>query len=200
MTRQISFGFCFLIFVFALVLPSLADAIWNDKESASPYSTERAYKTGDIINIIILESTTAQNRAGTKTDIKDDLSAKFTHTLQQLAPVIGTNNQAAGQAANKYSGSGQTSRVSNVEARIAAWVTDVLPNGNLMIKGRHKVQVNDEIQEISITGSVRAKDISGANTVFSYQVADAELMVKGTGVVAESESPGWFTRILNWLF
>jgi flagellar L-ring protein precursor FlgH len=47
---------------------------------------------------------------------------------------------------------------------------------------------------------VRAKDISGANSVYSYQVADAALAVKGTGVVAETESPGWLTRIFNWLF
>ncbi|MBU1026512.1 MAG: flagellar basal body L-ring protein FlgH, partial [Candidatus Margulisbacteria bacterium] len=47
---------------------------------------------------------------------------------------------------------------------------------------------------------VRPKDISGANSVYSYQVASAELSVIGTGAVAEAESPGWITRILNWLF
>ena len=78
--------------------------------------------------------------------------------------------------------------------------TAVLPNENLEITGKHKVQVNDEIQEITITGSVRPKDISGANTIFSYQVANAELIVKGKGVVADTESPGWLTRIFNWLF
>jgi flagellar L-ring protein precursor FlgH len=176
-----------------------ADSIWN-KESASPYSTEKAYRVGDIINVIIMESTTAKNLAGTKTDMSDDLGVKFTHTLQRLAPVIGTNNQADGQWKNKYSGLGSTSRASDVQARIAASVTDVAGNGNLKIKGVHKLQVNDEVQEITITGSVRPKDISGANTVYSYQVADAELMVKGTGVVAETESPGWLTRIINWLF
>lgn len=176
-----------------------ADSVWN-KDSSSPYSTQKAYKTGDIISIIILESTVAQNKAGTKSDVRDDLGMKFTHTLQRLAPVIGTNNQATGQASNRYSGLGQTSRTSSVQARISAWVTEVMPTGNLKIKGRHKVEVNDEIQEITITGVVRAKDISGANTVFSYQVADAELAVKGTGVVAETESPGWLTRIFNWLF
>jgi flagellar L-ring protein precursor FlgH len=178
---------------------ALADSIWN-AESASPYSTQKAYKEGDIINIIILESTTAQNRAGTKSDVRDDLGLKFTHTIQRLAPTIGRDNQATGQVSNKYQGLGQTSRYSNVQARISAWVTEILPNGNLRVKGRHRVEVNDEIQEITITGMVRAKDISGANSVYSYQVADAALAVKGTGVVAETESPGWLTRIFNWLF
>ncbi len=180
-------------------LPVRADSIWN-KESASPYSTQKAYKIGDIVNVIILESTSAQNRAGTNTDVRDDLGAKFSHTIQGLAPVIGTNNQATGQFSNKYKGLGQTTRASNVQARIAAWVTEVLPNGNLSIKGKHKLEVNDEIQEITVTGIIRPKDISGANTIYSYQVANAELKVKGTGVVADTESPGWLTRIFNWLF
>lgn len=191
---SIIFAFLFLNFNFAS-----ADTVWN-KDSASPYSTQKGYKEGDIINIIILESTNATNKAGTKSDVKDDLSMKFTHTLQRLAPIIGTNNQMAGNATNKYSGIGSTQRASNVQARISAWVTEVLPNGNLTIKGRHKVEVNQEVQEITITGVVRPKDISGANTIYSYQVANAEMAVKGTGVVADTESPGWLTRIFNWVF
>ncbi|MDP2989761.1 MAG: flagellar basal body L-ring protein FlgH, partial [Kiritimatiellota bacterium] len=140
-------------------------------------------------------------QANTKTNVKDDLSLKLSHTLQRLAPILGANNQVVGQASNLYQGQGQTSRLSNVQARIAAWVTDVLPNGNLQIKGNHRVEVNNEVQEITITGIIRPKDISGgANTIFSYQVADAQLSVSGNGVVAEAENPGWLTRLFNWLF
>ena len=194
--KYLSLGLLVAIHCFS---PALADSLW-DKESTSPYTTQRAYKVGDIINIIIMESTSAKNIAGTKTDTKDDLGAKFTHTIQRLAPVIGTNNQLAGNVSNSFSGQGQTQRSSNVTARIAAWVTEVLPNGNLAIKGNHKMEVNDEIQEITVTGVIRPQDVSGANTIYSYQVASAQLAVKGTGVVAETESPGWLTRIFNWLF
>ncbi len=192
----ILFGFLMLSFGFS---QAFADSIW-DKQAPSPYSRERVHKIGDIINIIILESTSAQNKAGTDTSVKDDLSLKLNHTISRLNPIISGSNQAVGQASNKYKGSGATSRTSNVQARIAAWVTDVLPNGNLFIKGKHKVSVNDDVQEVAITGIVRPKDISGNNTIFSYQVANADVSVTGTGVVAEAESPGWITRILNWLF
>jgi len=191
------FGIWCLGFEFCSV--AVADSIWN-KESSSPYSVQKAYKVGDIVNIIILESTSALNSAKTSADISDNLGAKFTHTIQRLAPLIGVNTEADGNVANKYKGVGQTTRTSNVQARVAAWVTEVLPNGNLVVMGKHKVQVNDEIQEISIAGNVRPKDISGANTVYSYQVANAELTVRGKGVVADTESPGWLTRIFNWLF
>ncbi|MBU0502108.1 MAG: flagellar basal body L-ring protein FlgH [bacterium] len=188
---------CLMLTILAAGVP--ADSIWN-KDSSSPYSIERSHKTGDIINLIILESTSALNQAKTKTDVDDDLAAKFTHNINRLASIIGTNNQVDGTVGNRYTGSGQTGRTSNVQARVAAWVTEVMPNGNLVILGKHKVQVNDEIQEITISGLIRPKDISGANTVYSYQVANAELTIRGKGVIAETESPGWLTRIFNWLF
>ena len=197
--RLFLFSLIFSFFIFHFSFPVGADSIWN-KESASPYTVEKAFKEGDIVNIIILESTSAINSANTKTDVTDNLGVKFTHTLQRLAPIIGTNNQMDGDLSNKYKGIGQTGRTSSVQARVAAWVTDVLPNGNLVVQGKHKVQVNDEIQEISITGNVRPKDISGANAIFSYQVANAELVVRGKGVVAQAEQPGWITRIFNWIF
>lgn len=147
-----------LIMSLLIVNYAFADSVWN-KDSSSPYTTQRAYKVGDIINIIIMESTSAKNIAGTKTDVKDDLGAKFSHNIQRLAPIIGTNNQIAGNVSNRYSGLGQTSRSSNVQARISAWVTEVLENGNLAVKGRHRVEVNDEIQEIMVTGIIRPQDV-----------------------------------------
>lgn len=176
-----------------------ADSIWNEN-SASPYSTQKAYKIGDIVNIIILESSSAKNLAGTSANVKDDLNAKLTHTLQRLTPIIGANTQVTGAVSNRYAGDGATSRGSNVTARISAWVTEVMPNGNLMLKGVHKVEVNDEIQEINLTGTVRPKDISGSNTIYSYQVANANLVVKGTGSVGDASAPGWLTRVFNWIF
>ncbi len=176
-----------------------ADSLWNET-SASPYSPTKAYKLGDIINVVILENSSAKNSATTKSNVTDNLSAKFTHTLQKLAPVISTNISMVGQAANQYTGDGSTVRGNNVTARIAAWVVDVLPNGNLAIKGRHRVNVNDEEQEITITGTVRPKDIAGSNTVYSYQVADAQLTVNGTGAITDTAQPGWLTRIFNWIF
>ena len=190
---------CVLMLALSLSVNVWADSIWN-KDSASPYSTEKNYKVGDIINVVILESTIASNKAGTKTDTSDTLAMKLTHTIQRLTPLIGQSNDAGLSVGNKYSGSGQTSRTSSVQSRISAWVTDVLPNGTLSIKGKHKMSVNDDLQEITITGIVRPKDISGNNTVFSYQVANAEVAIQGTGMVAEAEAPGWISRIFNWLF
>jgi len=193
----VAFALCALVLIGAT--PLWADSIWKDS-NASPYSTQKAYKVGDIINIIILENSSAKNKSGSNTNVSDDLAAKLTHTIAKLAPIIGTDNSIGIQLANQYAGDGSTTRGSNVTARVAAWVTEVQPNGNLAIKGKHKVEVNDDLQEITITGTVRAKDISGANTIYSYQVANVDLAMKGTGSVSDVSTPGWFTRFFNWLF
>ncbi|MFH1389788.1 MAG: flagellar basal body L-ring protein FlgH [Candidatus Margulisiibacteriota bacterium] len=176
-----------------------ADSLWSEKGS-SPYSPQKPYKVGDLINVIIMENSNARNLANTKTDVKDDLSFKYSQTFARLAPVLGSNNSATVNLANKYDGGGQTTRGSNVQARFAAWINEIRPNGILSVEGHHKVEVNNELQEITFTGLVRSKDISNTNTVYSYQVANASVSVKGTGSVADSETPGWMTRIINWLF
>jgi len=175
------------------------DSIFK-KGAASPYSPEKSFKVGDIITILVLESTQAQQKAGTKTDVKDDFGVKFSHTIERLTPLIGASNQLSGQLANKYGGSGGTERSSNVTTKVAAVVTEVYENGNLKLEGRHKIAVNDEDQEILVTGVVRSKDVGISNTIYSYQVADADISIRGKGAIQEAESPGWFTRILNWLF
>jgi len=192
-----------LLFVICCLLLTarggFADSIWDDN-SASPYSPQSAYKVGDIVNVIVMESSSAKNLATTKTSAGDDFSAKLSHTIQKLTPYIGANNSVTGSLSNKYTGDGSTTRGSNVTAKIAAWVTDVLPSGNLMIKGVHKVNVNNEKQEITITGMIRAKDVSGGNTIYSYQIANANLSISGQGVVDEGSSPGFLSRIFNWIF
>ena len=189
-----------VLIILLLGLTASADSIWKTEKATSPYSPDKSFKTGDIITILIIESSTAQHKAGTNTDVKDDFGVKFNHTIDKLTSIIGTSNSLSGGGSQKYGGLGSTQRQSNVQAKVAAVVTEVMDNGNLKIEGRHKVAVNDEDQEIMISGTVRSKDISINNTIYSYQVADADISIKGTGVVQEAEAPGWFTRILNWLF
>jgi flagellar L-ring protein precursor FlgH len=105
-----------------------------------------------------------------------------------------------GSGGNVYKGLGATTRTSNVTAKIAAVVVKVLANGNLMISGEHRVEVNDEVQTLKISGMVRPKDVGLQNTVYSYQVAGADVSVKGQGTVGDAESPGVFSRFFNWIF
>ena len=179
------------------IFPVFADSIW-ERTSTSPYSVSKSFRVGDIITILVLETTSAIQKAGTDTNVNDNLSTTLDHTLTRLN--IQPSNYVKATAGNTYKGLGSTTRTSNVTAKVAAVVIRVMPNGNLMISGDHRVEVNDEIQTIRISGMVRPKDVSLQNTVYSYQVAGADVSVKGKGVVGEAESPGMFTRIFNWIF
>lgn len=181
-----------------LPLPgTFADSIW-ERTSTSPYSVSKSFRVGDIITIMVLESTSAVQKAGTDTNVNDNLSTTLDHTITRLG--VDPSNYLKATAGNTYRGLGSTTRTSNVTAKIAAVVVKVMANGNLMIAGEHRVEVNNEVQTLRISGMVRPKDVSLQNTVYSYQVAGADVSVQGKGVVGEAESPGVFTRFFNWIF
>ena len=172
---------------------AFSDTVWNDT-SSSLYSASKAFKVGDIITIIILETTNAVQKADTGTDVTDSLSTAFS---SNIASFLHPGKAISGSGGNTYSGQGSTTRQSNVTAKVAAVVTRVLSNGNLLVSGEHRVEVNEEVQTIKISGMVRPKDVSVANTVYSYQVAGASVSIKGRGSVGEAEEPGFFTRYLQ---
>lgn len=191
--------FFLFIAVFLLNSGAFSSSLWIEN-SSSPFVVQKPYKIGDVIMVLIVESTSAVQKAGTDTQNQDNLGANFSHTIQKLQGVIGPSAGLQGSRSQSYQGSGSTTRSSNVLATVAVTVKNVLPDGNLMIDGMHKVAVNEERQEIQISGLIRPKDISSWNTVYSYQVANAEVSVRGTGAVGEASSPGIIMRVLNLLF
>jgi len=188
----ISFASCILN-----LEPAFSDSIWKDT-SSSPYAASKSFRVGDVITIIILETTSAAQKAGTDTNVDDSLATSIDHNITRLG--FKPSNFFNASAGNTYKGLGSTSRSSKVTARVAAVVTKVLPNGNLLLSAEHRVEVNSEVQIIRISGMIRPKDVSLANTVFSYQVAGADVSIKGSGTVGEAQEPGVFTRFFNWIF
>ena len=195
--RILTASFLLLFFASPLIYP---DSLWKPGVSSSPYSNQKAYKVGDIVTVLIIESTSALQKAGTTTNVRDDLGINLSHTIERLYPTIQPSTQVQGGARNDYKGLGETTRSSNIKATISAKVVEVLQNGCLKIRGVHRVDVNENEQKIEITGIIRSKDVSMSNTVYSYQVADSNISVIGKGAVGEAESPGWLTRVLNWIF
>lgn len=185
---------------------TLADSLWQGSGTSQLYGGERRrIAVGDIITILISETTSAVQEATTRTQKDSGIKANFLNNWDQVANLLGNEqNRKTFEfglgGGDDYSGAGQTSRRSSVKAVVTAMVTEVLETGNLFIVGEHQVKVNDEIETIRVSGIVRPQDITGKNTVLSSQIAKAEVSVHGSGVVASKQSPGMLTKMFNWLF
>lgn len=182
-----------------------ADSLWST-DAQSIYTTVRSPKVGDIILVQVSNQSSAIQQAGTNTSKRATVGADFYDLWDQYG-VGGDANDSHRKMQNyriggndSYTGMGKTTRESKVKADISAVVTEILANGNLVIVGEHTVNVNDETQLIRVSGIVRPQDISPQNTVLSNQVAQVQISVKGDGVVGSKQTPGFLTKMFNWVF
>lgn len=160
----------------------------------SLYADHKARRVGDIVTIIVLESSKASKSAATKTSKRSDSSG----SLNDLFGLGNLPLKMGADAGSDYSGSGSTTRSGSMEAKISAFVKQVLPNGNLVLEGTRKVAVNDDVQVIMVSGIVRPQDIRADNSVLSIYLADAQIKYLGEGPLAQR--PGILTRILQTPF
>ncbi len=190
--------------------------IWpGENAKNSLFTDNKARHVGDIVTILINESSSGSNTANTST-------SRDTETLAGISSLLGYEKklarmnkdltdgedvysagllpsiQVGGSSSNNLTGKGSTTRAGKLQARITAKVMEVLPNGNLEIEGRRWLAVNAEDQYIIISGTVRPDDITSDNMVSSEYIADARIAYSGKGVVNDKMRPGWLTRIVDW--
>ena len=184
----------------------MGDSLWKKSESSSIFDNKRLFKIGDIVTVKISAESTAVQEAGTTTRKSSDVGANFFDTYDQYSLDSGNNdsmrkmqNYRIGGNDN-YSGVGQTTRKSKVEAIVSCVVTRVLPNGHLVISGERMVDVNNDSEIIQISGIIRPMDIDMKNTIDSHQVAQFNISLKGKGVVNSKQTPGFLSNFFNWVF
>ncbi|MEI7639964.1 MAG: flagellar basal body L-ring protein FlgH [bacterium] len=186
------------VLFFAAIFVS-ADDIISDKNITSMYVDHKAIRAGDLVTIFVIESTSGSQSAGLKTNKEQHLSAGM--GLSQWGGGVTFPSVPSWGAGGMESqaGGGNSSRSGNLIAKISAKVEKVLSNNNLVIRGVKVIQINDEKQNLVITGTIRPEDISADNTILSTFVADANIQYEGKGPIGEKTSPGILTRILDWI-
>ncbi len=165
----------------------------------------KARNIGDIITIVLTESTSASKSASTSTS-KDNSVNIANPTLLGSTPQFGTrgllpladnrNNTLANSlnSSQDFSGEGDSSQSNSLSGNVTVTVADVLPNGNLVVRGEKWLTLNQGEEYIQISGIVRPVDIGSDNTILSTQVADARITYSGEGFVADSNKMGWLSR------
>ena len=153
---------------------------------------KRANQIGDILTILISESTSASNTASVKTDKKNELKTESTGFI----PLPNTDKNLE----NNYEADGSVIRSQKIQARVTATVVGRKDNGDLLIEGARVIEVNGEREVIVVSGSVNPLIIPPDNTIEAFRIADLQVSYKGKGVVTHGSRPGIFVKLVNWLF
>ena len=169
---------------------------FSENIARSLFSDRRAYQVGDVVTILIVEYSMGYHEATTKTETNNNLGV----SAMGAGDLSDTNMGVDALWKNKHQGTGETKRSASLQGTLAARIVEIEENGNLIIEGKRIITVNGEKQQSTLRGFIRAEDISGQNTVYSYNVANAEISYTGKGDVNSVQKPGFFTRIINWIF
>ena len=176
-------------------------SLWDDTR-ANLFQDPRAAKIGDIltVKIRINDKATLDNSSMRVRDSALGVSGSYD---VETAPNSGEPFAAAAAgsvglgAKSGASGTGSIDRSERVDVSIAAVVTEVLPNGNLLISGLQEVRVNYELRQIKVTGIVRPRDISTRNTIEYEKIAEARISYGGRGRISEVQQPRWGQQLID---
>ncbi len=179
------------------------NSLWRSGARAF-FEDQRAKDIGDILTVTItiddkaeLENATARTRSNNEA-LGLDALAGFNTELIDLLP----NNPVASDlidasSTSNSTGSGTVDREEEIETTVAAVVTQVLPNGNMVIEGRQEIRVNFEVREIIVAGIVRPEDISSDNIISSEKIAEARISYGGRGQITDVQQPRYGQQFLD---
>ncbi len=183
-------------------LPPLATAI-APPVPVNLYVDQRVSHVGDIltVNISINDKAVVGNSSDRKTTSNgsfgfDWLFAPQSNAAGAVQPTP-LNYKHDFNSTSSSQGNGDINRSEQIQLSVPAIVTQVLPNGNLVIKGSQEVRVNFELRELTIAGIVRPYDISRENTVAYDRIAEARISYGGRGRITEVQQPGWGQQVYD---
>ena len=158
----------------------------------------KARRVGDILTVILVERTDASKNASTSTN--KDTEYDTGNPVFAGRPVTDDgieilNNSVT--AERDFAGDADATQSNSLDGSVTVTVADVLPNGDLFIRGEKRMVLNQGEEFVQISGVVRRRDIGTDNTVLSTRVADAQIAYSGKGALQDSNKPGWLYRFFN---
>ena len=184
--------FTALFLSFILISTAQAQSLWND--NANWYGDARPGKVGDIITVLVNERTDAKDEATMDVSKSTNNSVNADNENPGILKFI---RALTFQSTNTSSGSGSTERKHHATATLACIVTEVLPNGNLVIEGTRDVRTSEETLQFQLFGVIRPQDVNADNQINSSLIANAEIAVKGRGIISRTQKVGLITQILQ---
>ncbi len=184
----------------AQAMPQRTDgSLYQDSYGLSLFGDRKAHFVGDIITIRLSEKTVSTKSS--KVDVSKDNSTSFNSGADTL---LGTNPTLKGLSlatniaqTRKFAGDAGADQSNSLQGNITVTVAEILPNGNLVVRGEKWMTLNSGDEFIRISGIVRPDDVAPDNTVVSTRLANAKISYSGKGTLADSQSMGWMSRFFN---
>lgn len=180
--------------------PAVANSLWRPG-SRTFLRDQRASQVGDVITVLvsIQDEAQLQNRTQRARQGNDKLGIPQVFGMQTrwLPPAANPETLFAATGAQTSDGTGTVKRIETVTLRLAATVTQVLPNGNFVVGGRQEVRVNAELRELAVQGVIRPQDIASDNTIKHDRLAEARIAYGGRGTLSDLQQPRYGQQILD---
>ena len=155
-------------------------------------SDSRAFRPGDVVTVMLQETTQASKTADTSFGKKSSVA------VQPLLIAGKSLKTDVGLSANRdFTGSSSSSQQNTLQGAITVVVQEVLPNGLLRVMGEKSLTLNQGEEFVRVRGFVRATDVDADNRISSQRIANARIAYSGQGTLADANSPGWMTRFFT---
>jgi flagellar L-ring protein precursor FlgH len=168
-------------------------AIYQPTQYRPLFEDHRARLVGDTLLVQIVERVSASARSSSNIEKKGALSGGLS-AIPMLPVTLLGKFSIGGDSSNTFSGKGGTENNNNFSGTITAVVTDVLPNGHMLISGEKQIGVNDNVDVLRFSGQVDPRSIQPGNTVASAQIANVRIEQRSRGGSADAQQIGWFSR------
>ncbi|MCB1562224.1 MAG: flagellar basal body L-ring protein FlgH [Alphaproteobacteria bacterium] len=182
------------------------NSLW-DSSRTTFFKDQRASNVGDIITVLIdiddkaeLANETERTRASNE-DAGLPALLGYEQALDRVLPEAVDNTSLTGFDSNSsHVGSGTVDRDEKIEVKVAGLVTQILPNGNMVIHGRQEVLVNFEKRILQVDGVIRPEDITTTNTISYEQIAEARIVYGGEGQISDMQQPRYGQQLYDIIF
>jgi flagellar L-ring protein precursor FlgH len=183
--------------------PLQNNSLWR-QGSRTFLRDQRAAAVGDLVTIMVsiqdeadLENSTKRSRDNSESMGLPRLLGLEASYGRLLPAGIDPSNLVSANSSSNVDGSGTVKRSEQITMRVAATVTQVLPNGNLVVAGRQQVRVNQELRDLQVGGIIRPQDIGSDNTVKHDRLAEARIAYGGRGTISDVQRPRYGQELLD---
>jgi flagellar L-ring protein precursor FlgH len=173
-------------------------SIYNGRQSENWFGRGRNFQVGDIITVLLDERTQAARSTNTRVERNAETPIPTGLDLGRIKGIVPGLNLSTPKMSSE--GTGDAAQQASLTGSLAVSVVEVMPNGNLVVRGEKQLSLSEGSEVIQVSGVIRPQDVSPNNTVLSRRLAHSQIAYRGSGELAAAAQPGWGMRAISRLW